>query len=379
MTGREKIEAAFSPDGAPEIAAVIPYEDVYVRDRWDELTGLPWWYAHDPNPEIQVSWRSKVIDALAQDWFALPLGASFEEIWDICIEERPDGVFRIDKRTGTSVKLERPRTGGWNPYGDIESRSPARLAQNPDEIDSILSPCSVPEVEEIRWNGRDNLTKALLEKFGSRLCPVWAVSSPLWNCYGLWGFEGMMLMIAEQPEIVHYACRRYLEYGIRSIREAASLGAALIWIEECLTDQISPEAFASLNLPYLTALVEEARACGLRSIYYFCGNPTDRWEHILSVGADALALEESKKGFTVDIEKIAEMLRGRCVLLGNLDAIGVLQNGSEERLIAEIKRQIAAGRTNGNRFIMSIGSPITPSTPVKRVRLYCDLVRELGR
>jgi len=125
--------------------------------------------------------------------------------------------------------------------------------------------------------------------------------------------------------------------------------------------------------------VEEARACGLRSIYYFCGNPTDRWEHILSVGADALALEESKKGFTVDIEKIAEMLRGRCVLLGNLDAIGVLQNGSEERLIAEIKRQIAAGRTNGNRFIMSIGSPITPSTPVKRVRLYCDLVRELGR
>lgn len=379
MTGREKIEAAFSLEGTPEFATVIPYEDVYVRDRWDELTGMPWWYAHDPNPEIQVRWRSKVIDALAQDWFVLPLSASPEEVRDIRIEERPDGVFRIDKRTGANVRLERLRIGGWNPYGGVESRSPIYLAQSPDEIDNILPPCALPEVDEIVWNGRDNLAKALLEKFGNHLCPVWLVSSPLWSCYGLWGFDGMMLMIAERPEIVRYACQRYLEYGIRSIREAASLGAAIIWIEECLTDQISPEAFATINLPYLAVLVEEAHACGLRSVYYFCGNPADRWQYILSVGADALALEESKKGFTIDIEEIAEILRGRCGLLGNLDAIGVLQNGSEERLRAEVKRQIAAGRKNNNRFIMSIGSPVTPDTPVGRVRLYCDLVRELSR
>jgi hypothetical protein len=379
MTGREKIEAAFSVEGTPEFAAVIPYEDVYVRDRWDELTDMPWWYAYDPNPETQVRWRSKIIDALAQDWFILPLGASHEEVRSVRIEERPDGVFRIDERTGANLRLERLRIGGWNPYGDVESRSPTYLAQSPDEIDNILPPCSVPDVDEIVWNGQDTLAKALLEKFGSRLCPVWLVSSPLWSCYGLWGFEGMMLMIAERPEIVRYACQRYLEYGIRSIREAASLGASVIWIEECLMDQISPETFASLNLPYLAVLVEEAHSYGLRSIYYFCGNPADRWQHILSVGADALALEESKKGFNVDIEEIAEILRGRCVLLGNLDAIGVLQNGSEERLRAEIKRQIAAGRKNNNRFIMSIGSPVTPYTPIERLRLYCNLVREFGR
>jgi hypothetical protein len=28
---------------------------------------------------------------------------------------------------------------------------------------------------------------------------------------------------------------------------------------------------------------------------------------------------------------------------------------------------------------MSIGSPVTPGTPVERVRLYRDLVHELGR
>jgi uroporphyrinogen-III decarboxylase len=73
---------------------------------------------------------------------------------------------------------------------------------------------------------------------------------------------------------------------------------------------------------------------------------------------------------------IAEYVNGRQALLGNLDAIGVLQNGSDSHLRTEIVRQIAAGRRNGSRFIMNLGSPVTPATPVARVRQYCALVHE---
>ena len=66
-------------------------------------------------------------------------------------------------------------------------------------------------------------------------------------------------------------------------------------------------------------------------------------------------------------------------MLGNLDAIGVLQDASESRLRAEIVRQIAAGRRDNGRFIMSLGSPVTPQTPISRVRFHSDLVHELGR
>ena len=78
----------------------------------------------------------------------------------------------------------------------------------------------------------------------------------------------------------------------------------------------------------------------MKSIYYYCGDPTGKWDHILSVGADALALEESKKAFTIDIEDVVERVQGRCTLLGNLDAVGILQNGSEKQLRTEISRQI---------------------------------------
>ncbi len=63
---------------------------------------------------------------------------------------------------------------------------------------------------------------------------------------------------------------------------------------------------------------------------------------------------------------------------GNLDAIGILQNGSDTQLRVAIAEQIAAGRRNQNRFVVCLGSPVTPATPVDRVRLYCDLVREMS-
>ena len=60
MTGREKIEAAFSKEGTPQIAAVMCYEDLYIRDHWDQLTDCPWWYQHVPDLELQMKWRRDV-------------------------------------------------------------------------------------------------------------------------------------------------------------------------------------------------------------------------------------------------------------------------------------------------------------------------------
>ena len=374
MTGREKIEAAFTRDGTPEVPAVICYERIYVRDHWAQLTFYPWWYRAVPEVARQMLWRRQVIEKTGQDWFHLPAFYSQEERRDLSIEVRPEGVFRVHRRRGEEVGLREPRISGWSASDGLQSIHPEHLAGTPDEIDGLISlpSTSVPD------GSVGDLAAEMLKEFGGALFPIHHVAAPLWSCYYLWGFEGLMTLIATQPHLVAYACKRYLALGIHSVRQAAFLGAAGIWVEDCLTDMISPQAFESLNVCFLVPLVEEIRAASLKSIYYFCGNPAGKWQQLLSVGADALALEESKKGFTVDIEDVVARVGGHCAVLGNLDAVAVLQDGTEEQLRAEIARQIAAGRRNGSRFIMSIGSPVTPETSVARVRLYCDLVHQLG-
>ena len=146
-----------------------------------------------------------------------------------------------------------------------------------------------------------------------------------------------------------------------------------------MVDMISRRTFESINLPLIQAMVDEIRRLGMQSIYYYCGDPKGKLDLLLETGADALALEESKKGFTIDIQAVAETIDGRCALLGNLDAIHLLPEASAEELRQEINRQIQAGWRNRGRFILSIGSPVTPGTTPARVRQYTDLTHGLGR
>lgn len=378
MTGRRKIEAALSPAGAAQMPAVICYEGIYIRDHWRQLTLHPWWYAQSPDIMQQLAWRRDAIERTGQDWFILPVALPRQQRESLRIEVEAGDVYRVDRRSGRRERLIEPCVGGWVPavrYSDRPASSPETIEQ----IDAAVPIPEQPAVEQIRSDGRGDLATQLLAEYGERLWPFCHVSSPLWNCYQLWGFEGMMTRIADAPELIAHACDRLLVLVQQRIREAAAIGAAGVWIEECFTDLVSPEVFASINVPLVRRIVETVRATGMKSVYYYCGDPATRWDLILSVGADALSLEESKKTFVIDIEDVVQRVQGRCAVFGNLDAVGVLQDAGQAGLRAEIARQIVAGRRGGNRFVMSIGSPVTPGTPVERVRLYCETARALGR
>ncbi|KYH39480.1 MAG: hypothetical protein AYL32_015980, partial [Candidatus Bathyarchaeota archaeon B26-2] len=160
----------------------------------------------------------------------------------------------------------------------------------------------------------------------------------------------------------------------------AEVGVDGLWIEDCLSSasEISTEHFRRFALPYVREVASEVRRAGMKSIYYFCGDVHDRLEYLLEVGADAISLEESKKNFEIDIGWVNEVVSGRCCIFGNLDSVRVLQDGTLEDLEREVSWQIEVGREYG-KFVVSLGSPVTPRTPVGRVREYVEAARRCGR
>ncbi len=376
MTGRDKIEAALSSNGAKSIPVIIPYESILVRDRWEELAPNPWWDLHSPDLQVQMQGRRKVLKRIENDIPELPLIYSREEREALAIEQHLNEVLLIDRRTGKATRLEREPIGGFMIENLVQTTG--LEAQSTEDIDHLVPPLEQEDPDTFLQTGYGDLAIRLVEEYGKERYPICVTNSPLWACHTLWGFEPLMRNIAAGPDLVHYACRRYLDSALHKVRRAAAMGAAGIWIEECLTDLVSPESYTSLSLPYLQQLVEGIHASGLSGILYFCGDPSGKVELILEAGCDAVGFEESKKDFQIDIEELAEQISGRCALLGNIDAIELVEKAREERLRSEISRQIQAGRRNGNRFIMSSGSPITPATSIERVRLYLHLTRELG-
>lgn len=378
VTGRERMEAALSSGGSPETPAVICYEDIYIRDHWTELTALPWWHAEAPDVDRQLRWREEVLSKIGQDWFLLPSCRPRRERDRLSIVEREGGVYLRDAGTGRERRLEEPEVGGWPRGPRQEALGHAVPPRSAADIDRRVPEPDARSDREIRSTGEADLADALRAGAARDLLPMERVGSPFWLCYSLWGFEELMVAVASAPDLVRHACARFLAQETAAVRHAAARGARAIWVEECLSDAIGPDAFSAIAEPPRERLIREIRALGMAAIYYYCGDPGDRWDRILATGADALALEEGKKGFAIDIEQVVDRVRGRMCILGNLDAIAILEHGSDADLAREIGRQIAAGRRNGGRFIMSLGSPVTPGTTPERVRRYLEIAHELG-
>jgi len=380
MTGREKFEAAFSREGTSSFPAAICYHGIFLRDHWDEVTRRPWWTQFDPSPSRAKAPWADMVRKTGEDWFALPLGVPRRRRRQRAIQVTPEGVFRVNRATGRRELLRRPPVGGEKVWGKTGEALPGRGVRDASELDAAIDQflASRPLAGASAKDGSLDFPRALVKTFGVEKLPLAMITAPYLRCWSLWDFGEMMSGALESAELIERACRRFLEDSLRLVQLYAAAGAGAVWIEDGLTDLLRPSLARRFSTPYLRPLTQAIRDTGMLSVYYYCGRPDGRWDLLLDTGADALALEESKKNFAIDIEQVAERVDGRMALLGNLDSIGVLERGSERQLRQEILRQCKAGRRNRNRFAVSLGSPVTPATPLSRVRLYCDLVHEVG-
>ena len=187
----------------------------------------------------------------------------------------------------------------------------------------------------------------------------------------------MTVNLFRRSGLVERVLERLMDNAVQELRAYADAKVDGIWIEECLTSatEISLEQFKRFVMPYDEELVSEIRKLGMRSIYYPCGDVRDRLEPMIDMGPDCLSLEESKKGFDIDIAWVDEIVSGRTCIFGNIDSIRILQNGTRDELRREVRRQIDIGLKHG-RFVMSLGSPVTPLTPLARVAEFIDVVRQ---
>ena len=371
-TGRELIEMALSQQGAPSFAAVTCYQDILLRDHWEEATDAPWWAWHSPDPETAAKPWIDLLNRTGEDWYMTPLGASAAEQRNIRVEETASGVFRMNQATGERQRIEREPIGGFQPGPEVPEGKPAHGIRDPDALlarmEEVFGQPNPGALEPAQLE----LPNLLHAHFARERMPIGHISAPWWRCSFLWGFQERMTLVVERPDLIDAACARFMEHCIADVARLKAMGVGLVWLEDCNSDLISPEAFRQFGLERLRPVVEAIREAGMLSVLYFCGKPDDRWDMLLDTGADALALEESKKHFAIDIADVADLLNGRMALFGNLDAIHLMEKGSDAEVKAEIARQCQAGLRNRRRFVMCLGSPLTPRTPLERVRDYCN-------
>ena len=369
---RDRIGTALTSGSRKDTPAVVPYMGLMLRDHWDEITDRPWWTMQYGSFADRCAVLQTMAQATGSEWVPVGECESRSAREAHRVERRQGQPFLIDGDTAAAKLLERPPVGGRQ-YQSSQVRTRVRT------LTDVAEQLPIVTADEREAAGRLDYIRYARGHLDGDLCLVAPVAAPLWRTHGYFGFNTMMTNLVEAPELVEALTDRLAQDAIERVAAYARTGVDCVWIEDCLTsrDLISPGHYERYQVPGLTRIADAIRRGGMTSVYYYCGDPWDRLDAMVATGVDAIGLEESKKGCHIDIDDVDNVVAGRAALLGNLDAIGLLPHGSPAELRDEVQRQLDVGRRRG-RFVASLGSPVTPGTPMSRVRLYTDLVRELS-
>jgi uroporphyrinogen-III decarboxylase len=354
----------------------VLYNMLYHLDHFAELTGRPqwawrqWMYA---SPEEHLAVFRRMNEQAPFEILQPQPAPSREDRERIEYVERDGQPYRHDSRAGAFQPVLPERSGHAHDYGSNEIR-------HVFDIRDVNEQVRVTPADEIRASGCWDFADAIIAEYGrAHYILTGGVVGTIYSASRYVGQTNLFAMLIEEPDLVDYLCGKILERQIEEIRAIAASGGDAIYLDDATatSDMISVVHYERFSLPYMREMVREVHRLGRQAIILYFGGVTDRLEQIAAIGADGFSMETSMKGYVNDIGAIADRIGDRVSLFGNIDPVGVLQNGADEELAAEVARQAEAGR-RARGFLTCTGSPITPFTPLERVQQFIALGKSCG-
>lgn len=375
MTPKARMNAVLEGKPVDRLPVTVPYTFLVQDDHWNELTGLPiekyyeWVFS---DPDTYVSMHEIFREKLPFDIFQIRSTGNWEKNWEgVRCVKKDNKLYLYNEKTGQSK--EAPS----NPHHLSPPANETQLVYDKDDINRLVK---ITSAEKLMERIHYQYAKKAVERFGKdQFMLIEGILGTFYHCHFYTGLTNLYTLVYDDPNLMEYLSSKLLEKTVEYIRAYGNIGADAMYIDDAMTtnDMISVKLYEKFSMPYISQIVKEIKNHGMKTVIIYFGGVADRIEHIISTGVDALIMESSMKGFVNDIESIAQQIKGRICLYGNIDPVKIIENSCDELLYEEIKKQAEIGKKSG-RFVISTGSPITPGTPLSRIQKYIEYARELG-
>ena len=186
----------------------------------------------------------------------------------------------------------------------------------------------------------------------------------------LMGANQIALDTIDRPDVV----RSVVNFAEHLIIDYASAlveaGADMICVLEPTACFLSPEAFREFCSASISQIIRHIDAA---AILHICGNTTHLAPAMAETGAQALSLDA-----VVDLAVVARSVPPDCVLIGNIDPVRVMVNGSPDDVRRAV-RELHEHMGGVENFIVSTGCDLPPETPIENIAAMVEAARELRR
>jgi hypothetical protein len=300
------------------------------------------------------------------DWIEADRGVSRAWAARLDILEQDGHLYYQDRVSGKRVAMHKAPL----PRGDEELSSVNRSEsdildlsaqiRDRDDVERIIP---IRSAGELLDSGEMDLLRRVVQDYGERYFISTILDTPFSDIADHLGFYGLMTSMHDRLELLHFMLERQLAQTKERMAALAAVGLHGVYVQEIFTgaDLISPRAYDEFVRDYNAPYFQHMRGLGLLPIHYVCGDVLPRLERMAGYDVAAIAVEESKKNFRIEIEEVVERVGEKVAVLGNIDAVRFGLHATTDEIAAEVRRQAGIGaRARG--FVVSTGSPFPLDT-----------------
>jgi MtaA/CmuA family methyltransferase len=202
---------------------------------------------------------------------------------------------------------------------------------------------------------------------GDKIIEGW-IEGPAAEGADLRGINALMLDFYDDPQFVRDLFDFVVEMEVSFARAQVAAGADLIGIGDAAASLVGPRFYRDYVWPREKKLVEAIQKAGAAVRLHICGDTRAILEGMGRLGCEI-----------VDLDYLAPVAEGRAkmgpqqVLLGNIDPVRVLRNGTSESVYAAIAECHAQA---GPRYIVGAGCEVPRDTPHANLRALVRYAQE---
>jgi MtaA/CmuA family methyltransferase len=193
---------------------------------------------------------------------------------------------------------------------------------------------------------------------GDRIVEGW-VEGACGAAADLRGINTLMLDFHDDPVFVRDLFEFVVDLALRFGRAQKQAGADLIGIGDPASSLIGPKLYRDFVWLYHKRLIDGLHEMGARVRLHICGSTRRILPDLRELNADIFDIDSA-----VPIAEAREKIGPAAVLLGGIDPVRVLQNGTPNDVMDAIAQ---CHRDAGERYIVGAGCEVPPGTPAENL------------
>jgi uroporphyrinogen decarboxylase len=237
-----------------------------------------------------------------------------------------------------------------------------------------------------RWNPPDPFAeyrfdslKAGIKKYKSKRAIVVQIRDVWSSPRDLMGYQNFLINIIENPDLVAYLVEKCIDHSIQLAQLSAELGAEIVVCGDDIADNrstlVSPHIFETLFLPQFKRWTKAIHDCGMYLIKHTDGNIMAVMDMLVDAGIDGIdPIDPLGK---MDLGTVKETWGKQTALMGNVDCVNLLTQGTENEVLKAVKNCISIAGPGGG-YICASSNSIHSGVKPTLYEVMLKTIKEFG-